>query len=208
MHCQLDHLTITAPSLAIGQQYVEERLGISPQQGGEHVLMGTHNLLLRLGTDLFLEVIAAHPQLPAQRARWFGLDQLTPNSPAKLRTWVARTPSIQTTLQAAAEALGEIEQLSRGSLNWLMAIPKDGSIAMEGAAPALIEWQTPSHPAQNLKDYGISLLKFKILHPEPKRVEQLLASIGLDDARIVIEAAKQANLMAYLQTNKRALVLI
>ena len=74
---QIDHLTVTAPSLAAGSAFVQEVLGVAPQAGGEHPRMGTHNLLLRLGDSLFLEVIAANPQVPApDRPRWFGLDQL------------------------------------------------------------------------------------------------------------------------------------
>lgn len=169
--------------------------------------MGTHNLLLRLGKDLFLEVIAAKPNSQAQRPRWFGLDQLSRTAPAKLRTWVARTTNIHLTLQQAAEPLGEIEALSRGNLNWLMGIPKDGYIALAGAAPALIEWQDTLHPAQNLIDHGVSLLKLKILHPEPQRIETLLASIAFTDTYIEIEKANQANLIAYLQTSTGVCIL-
>src|SRR4051812_12900340 len=55
MHpCQLDHLTVTAPTLAQGAAFVRDALGAELQPGGEHPRMGTHNLLLRLGDTLFL----------------------------------------------------------------------------------------------------------------------------------------------------------
>lgn len=200
MPCHLDHITITAPSLAKGQAYLEDKLGITPQVGGEHPLMGTHNLLLRLGNDLFLEVIAAKPNTHAQRARWFGLDQLESTAPAKLRTWVARTHAMQTTLDKASEALGEVEQLSRGALNWLMGIPKDGSIGLQGMAPALIEWQSETHPATTMQDFGASLLKLELHTPEVQRVQRLLASLALTDNRIEILQADQPKLVAQIQT--------
>ena len=52
------------------------------QVGGEHPRMGTHNLLLRLGDSVFLEVLSPNPDAPPpSRPRWFGLDALRPDSP-------------------------------------------------------------------------------------------------------------------------------
>ncbi|WP_020397161.1 VOC family protein [Thiolinea disciformis] len=136
---QLDHLIITTPSLVLGAQYIQEKLGITPQIGGEHSLMGTHNLLVRLGADLFLEVIAPNPQAPTpKRSRWFGLDRLSPKDQAQLRTWVVRTTTIHQTLAQASEDLGQVITVSRAHIQWLMAIPDDGSLALDGVAPALI----------------------------------------------------------------------
>src|SRR5207249_11663953 len=62
MHsCQLDHLVITAPTLAAGPEWGEETLGVTPQAGGGHQRMGTHNALPRHGAETYLEVIAPHP---------------------------------------------------------------------------------------------------------------------------------------------------
>lgn len=58
----LDHITVTAFSLEAGAAFVSETLGVAPQAGGEHPRMATHNLLLRLGDAMFLEVIA--PRTP------------------------------------------------------------------------------------------------------------------------------------------------
>jgi hypothetical protein len=51
---RLDHIIVTAASLQEGVDYVRRELGVAPQTGGEHVLMGTHNCLLKLGEKLFL----------------------------------------------------------------------------------------------------------------------------------------------------------
>jgi hypothetical protein len=143
--------------------------------------MGTHNLLLRLGDSLFLEVISPNPQAPApQRARWFGLDRLRTDSAPVLSTWAARTADINAAACACSESLGEIEPMSRGALHWLITIPADGSVPLDGVAPALIEWHTDIHPAARLRDLGLSLVDLEIFHPEPARVTRLLSSIGLD----------------------------
>ncbi|MCD0504910.1 VOC family protein, partial [Bordetella petrii] len=58
MKTLLDHIAVAAPDLASGADWVERALGVRPQRGGAHPRMGTHNLLLRLGPDVYLEVIA------------------------------------------------------------------------------------------------------------------------------------------------------
>lgn len=177
----LDHITVTAFTLEAGAAFVSEILGVIPRVGGEHPRMATHNLLLRLGDAMFLEVIAPNPAAMApSRPRWFSLDSLGPQSRPSLSTWVIRTSSIQAASDAATEPLGKIEPMSRGALNWLITIPADGSVPLNGAAPALIEWHTDVHPAVGLRDEGLSLAKLEIFHPAPDRVSRLLSSLVLD----------------------------
>ena len=55
MLATIDHLVVTAPSLALGAKMLHEALGIWPQPGGEHARMGTHNLLLQIRKKTYLE---------------------------------------------------------------------------------------------------------------------------------------------------------
>lgn len=201
--CCIDHITVTAPTLEAGAAFVRDRLGVAPQTGGEHPRMGTHNRLLRLGDALFLEVIAANPAAPPPaRPRWFALDTLAPQSPPTLATWVVRTADIAATHAAASEALGSIEPMSRGALDWLITIPADGSLPLGGAGPALIEWHTEAHPASGLKEHGLSLARLEIFHPDPERVSRLLASLELA-AAVAVSAApagSPARLVAHIET--------
>lgn len=197
--CRIDHITVTAPTLAVGEHFVAETLGVSPQRGGEHPRMGTHNLLLRLGEALFLEVIAPNPAAPAPgRPRWFGLDALGPSSPPALSTWVVRSADIQATVAAASEALGAIEPMSRGALDWLITIPADGSVPLDGVAPAVIQWQAAVHPAAGLVDHGLSLARLELFHPDPARVSRLLRSLGLEAPVAVVAGAPR--LVAHIDT--------
>ncbi|SHM22503.1 VOC family protein [Rhizobacter sp. OV335] len=201
--CQLDHITVTAPTLAQGAAFVRDALGVEMQAGGEHPRMGTHNLLLRLGDSLFLEVIAVNPDAPAPtRPRWFALDTLRPDTPPRLSNWVARTNDIRHAAAAASEALGTVEPITRATLQWLITIPSDGSLPMEGIAPALIEWQAPVHPASRLQDVGCSLHSFEAQHPEPDRVTALLATLGLDQTVRVspLPAGATPRLVAHIHT--------
>lgn len=203
MPCYIDHLTITAPNLEVGAEFVSQTLGVMPQRGGEHLRMGTHNLLLRLGDALFLEVISPNPEAPRpERARWFALDNLTAEASPRLATWVARTTDIHTTVTGSSEALGLIEPMARGTLNWLITIPADGSLPLGGIAPALIEWQAEPHPAAKLQDSGLSLHKLELCHPEPDQIAGLLKSIECQGPVSVSPVSKGAApyLVAHINT--------
>ena len=184
--CVIDHIVITAPTLDAGAELVKKSLGVIPQKGGEHPQMGTHNLLLHLGNDIYLEVIACNPMAePPKRSRWFGLDEINENTPAKLKTWVVRTKNIHSTFNISSESLGNIEPMNRGETNWLITIPKDGNLPINEGAPALIEWKTKVHPTTKLIDHGLSLVDLRIHNPAVKRIKKLLDSINLvDDVKI------------------------
>ena len=65
LRCEIDHLIVACGDLGQGAAWLEARLGEAPQLGGKHALMGTHNMLLRLGARIYLELIAIDPDAPA-----------------------------------------------------------------------------------------------------------------------------------------------
>lgn len=155
----LDHLVVTAPSLAAGRAWVEAQLGVPLQAGGQHVRMGTHNALLRLGPGTYLEVIAIDPSLPSPgRPRWFALDRLGPDDRPRLATWVARTDHLDAAVARCPVPLGPILEMERGDLRWRIAVPEDGVPPLGGLVPALIAWDGDAHPAARLEDRGCSLV--------------------------------------------------
>ncbi|MFZ6721344.1 VOC family protein [Undibacterium sp. Ji49W] len=165
--------------------------------------MGTHNLLLRLGDELFLEVIAADPSVPPpSRPRWFALDALAADTPPRLSNWVARTADIHATLAHSQEDLGKIEPMSRGDNHWLITIPEDGSLPLEGVAPALIEWHTARHPAQGMPQQGLALLKLELHHPDAARLARLMQSLQMQAGIVVhaIAAHQSPRLIAHIHT--------
>lgn len=195
---QLDHIIVTAASLQEGVGYVRRELGVAPQTGGEHVRMGTHNCLLKLGEKLFLEVIAADPAVPRpDRPRWFQLDEPESVKAPRLATWVARCDYIHA---LAPASLGKIETMTRGSFRWLITIPEDGKLPLQGIAPSLIEWRSETHPAQGLKDLGCSLVRFEGFHPQPEKVTSMLRSIGFD-GQFPVSPGEPPHLVAHIQTS-------
>lgn len=171
----LDHLTVTAATLTQGRAWVETTLGVPMQAGGQHPRMGTHNALLRVGSSVFLEVIAIDPEVPPPaRPRWFGLDTLASRTPPRLATWVVRCDDLTAALHRVREPLGQPEPMSRGDLHWHISIPSDGALVMDGAAPSLIDWGTAPHPCTRLEDRGVRLKRLVVSHPELPRLNALL----------------------------------
>jgi hypothetical protein len=179
MQTSLDHLVIVAPTLEAGDRFVSQRLGVELQSGGCHPLMGTHNKLLRLGTHVYLEVIAINPAaLPVDRPRWFGLDELPDNVSPRLAHWVAKTDTLKTLGPMFTEVVGQAQPMSRGELRWEITVLEDGRLPLEGGAPSLIQWGQPVHPATMLEDKGCSLRMLDIFHPAPEKISHLLEAMN------------------------------
>jgi hypothetical protein len=201
--CQLDHLVVTSPTLAAGVDWVHASLGVTPQAGGDHERMGTHNALLRLGNATYLEVIASDPGAPTPgRARWYELDRMAPDATPGLATWVARTDDIKSTVADCPTRYGVIEPMSRGSLNWLITIPPDGSLPGDGVVPTLIEWKTQQHPAARLDEQGCALRLLELFHPVPSSLHALLKCLGLHDAAAIhaTRPGERPYLVAHIET--------
>jgi hypothetical protein len=203
LQASIDHLVITAPSLANGVEYVLRELGVMLEPGGEHPRMGTHNCLLKLGDTIFLEVIAVNPDAPRPgRPRWFQLDELAADCLPRLTTWLAQTSDIHAAAAASPVDAGEIEPMTRGQLNWLISIAADGRLPLQGIAPSFIEWQTANHPAGRLQDLGCSLIRLEAFHAEAKLVNRMLECVGFQGAfsAMPLAAGQQPYLVAHIQT--------
>lgn len=145
-----DHIAIAAQSLAEGAAWLTDRLGVTLEPGGKHPSMGTHNMLLSLGPDEYLELIAVDPDAPAPaRARWFGLDSF--DGPPRLVGWVMRQSEI------IAPQGTTLSEASRGDLRWQITLPDAGQMPHEGAEPMRINWGDGAHPSDMLPDRGLRL---------------------------------------------------
>lgn len=191
----LDHLAVSARTLAEGVDWVEAVLGVSLAGGGQHPHMATHNRLLGLG-DLYLEVIAIDPAAPPPAwPRWFDLDQFS--GPPRLTNWVARTGDLSAALTTAPPGTGTPVALSRGPYRWQMAVPADGKLPFDGCYPALIQWDPPHHPTQSLPEAQVRLTRLDIAHPQ---ATALRAVLTLTDPRLHIVPGPAKALRATFST--------
>ncbi len=186
---ELDHLAVAAETLEDGREAVETALGVPLQPGGQHAHFGTHNLLLGLEDGLYLEVISIDPGAPRPGyPRWFDLDRF--EGWARLNNWICRTSDMSNFIAHAPEA-GIPVALQRGDLRWQMAVPPDGRLPYDNAFPAVIEWQTPHHPAARLAPSGCRLRRLVVSHPEAAALAGDLGKV-FHDLRVVFEPGAPA----------------
>ncbi|HEU4866717.1 MAG TPA: VOC family protein [Actinomycetota bacterium] len=182
-----------------GAAYIRETLGVELEPGGEHGRMGTHNRLLKLGDTAYLEVLAVKPLAPKPgRSRWFGLDALGSGAPPRLATWVVRVDDINAAARACP-GCGVIEPMTRGTLEWRITIPADGSLPFDGVMPTLIQWKEGAHPASRMTDRGCRLVKIAAGHPQAERVWNVLRKLKLEGS-FAIESDNAPRLTAVIET--------
>lgn len=187
MRARIDHLVVTSPDLDRGVDWLSAALGEPPGPGGRHDRMGTHNRLLRLQDEVYLEVIAPDPSAPSPgRPRWFALDDLPPEAPPRLAAWVVRVDDLDAARDAAALDLCTVEPMSRGPWSWRLTVPVDGRQPLDGVAPVLIEWPPGRHPAAAMATSGTRLIGLTLHHPKADAVRALLARLGLDGEVAVV----------------------
>lgn len=178
---QFDHIAITAASLDEGLEWVRDRLDITVPTGGAHPRMGTHNRLMRLGRDEFLEIIAIDPEAPAPaHPRWFDLDHR--EGPPGIGNWILRCNDLDTALARFPEA-GPAIEMTRDALQWRIGAPADGRLPLQGALPTLIEWPMRPFPGAAMADFGCRLGALTIHHPDAERIAARLSPY-LADPRI------------------------
>ena len=196
---KFDHIAVSAENLKDGVEYVEECLGVRIPYGGAHPIMGTHNHLMRLSNDTFLEIIAIDPDaaLP-ERPRWFNLDNFSGDP--RLTVWVLGTTDLTEALQSLPLSIGRKTRITRGDLEWHISVPEDGSLPYDGAFPVLIEWPSARvHPASNMADLGCRLDALEITHPEGAYIGDTLSEHFVGDT-VTISTGPMVKMEAAIQT--------
>ena len=202
----LDHLVVAASSLALGVQWCEATLGITPGPGGVHTKMGTHNRLFSIAGDkapgAYAEIIAIDPHAPPiQRTRWFGLDEPVLQEAVKqgpqLVHAVVRTPQLDSDLagwQSLGLDPGPAVAMSRptpkGDLHWRLTVRDDGQLAAGGCLPTLIEWpDVATSPGWRIAPDGVELLDLTLLAPIDSPLPAAYAAIGWRGVEVVTQQA-------------------
>lgn len=205
--CTLDHLVLGTSDLAGGKVWLEKFLGATLCDIGIHARMGTHNRLLSLGSDCYLELIAIDPQAAKpEQPRWFGLDtrdvQERIAQRPRLIGWVARTHDIAGLTERTGGIFGSVHAMARGDFMWRITVPDDGYPIESGLIPSLIQWDVPHHPCQRLPDQNCRLEWMEAAHPNPAKVRALLGELALEDKLTLTATPPYSGmtLCAYIRT--------
>lgn len=199
----IDHLVYGVHRLEDGIAAMEALTGVQAAMGGKHEGFGTHNALLGLGSDAFLEIIAPDPDHPdPQGPRPFGLDDL---KKPRLIGWAAKTSDIESRVKTARERgydPGQVLEASRRKpdgelLTWQLTMGPP--LLQGGAIPFLMDWGKTPSPAETAPR-GCAIMNLEISHPDVDQINITMAALGLD---IRATKAKAFSMRALLQTPKR-----
>ena len=164
MKAAVDHLVYGVPELSAGVARIAELLGVTAAPGGRHEGRGSHNALLSLGGDAYLEIIAPDPAQPRpRRARPFGLDALTEPRLVTFAVHAERTGGAEPDAVASGRlehwrrhaaahgydpgpvAAGSRRRTDGSLLLWHLC--QQPELPFDGAVPFLIDWGTADSPA-------------------------------------------------------------
>ena len=207
MNSRIDHIVIGTSNLISGTSIMESKLSHKFSPGGEHKIMATHNNLLKLQSDIYLEVIANKPNTDKpSRPRWFSLDENNIIEKIKdtprILCWVLEVKNIEDTVKKCGYNPGEILQLSRNGMNWKVTVPPDGKLIENGILPILIEWNKDQHPSKKLSNSKVSLHKLCLYHPEPKKINNIISNLIQSDLIEISEGEPNLRVIFDTQTGK------
>ena len=207
MNSRIDHIVIGAANLISGTKIIENKLNTKFSPGGEHIIMGTHNKLLKLQSNIYLEVIANNPNVSKpSRQRWFSLDESSIKEKIKksprLLCWVLEVDNIEDTVKKCGYNPGEILQLSRDELTWKVTVPSNGKLVENGVLPVLIEWPSNQHPSKKLNNSKVSINKISLFHPEPFKIKSIISNLIESDLIHFSEGFPKMELILTTQNEK------
>ena len=166
MH-KLDHIVLGCNTLQEGTDYVEKKLGLSLSKIGYHHHMGTHNRVIKIGKNIYLEVIAIDPKAnKPQHFRWFNLDN------KKQQARLKKSPQIigyviENQNPDMLKFYNPFFEASRGNYCWEFAMPKsddtliNDELIESGLVPSLIKWKSKK-PVYKMLNNHFELEKIKI----------------------------------------------
>ncbi|MEZ5280499.1 MAG: VOC family protein [Acidimicrobiales bacterium] len=178
----VDHLVYRVPDLNRGGAFISALTGVSPTRGGPHPGAGTHNSLLSLGPETYLEIIATDPdQADHTGPRPFGVD---PDASQQLVTFAVH-PGPGESLAGVAAVMAELgfdpgpsRSMSRvtpagQTLTWTL------TSAPQGPVPFVIDWGATTNPA-GTSPGGCSLVELHCCWPEPGRLQELHQALSIN----------------------------
>ena len=182
MKSRIDHIVIGTNNLSLGTKILETKLNVNFSPGGEHQIMGTHNNLLKLQSNFYLEIIANNPKAEyPSRPRWFSLDEERTKEKIKhyprALCWALKVNNIENTVKKCGYNPGKILQISRGELTWKITVPANGLLVDNGVLPVLIEWPNDQHPTKKIINSNVSINMLSLFHPEPNKIKEIISNL-------------------------------
>ena len=184
---KIDHIVFGALSLEEGTQFIEKKLDTKLSNIGYHDFMGTHNRVLKIGKNIYFEVIAIDPKSKSlNHERWFNLDNKGLQEKLKKKPQIIGYV-IETFNQKILKYYSPFFKAVRGKYKWNFAMPKIendklySGLIENGVMPSLINWQSEK-PINKMKDSKFELENIEIEIMEKQySYKKFLMSLGQSD---------------------------
>jgi len=108
----------------------------------------------------------------------------------RLRGWVARTDAIDAVIAGREGIFGEKVPLPAVNSSFDFAIPVDGSLPLDGAAPSIIDRRGKPRSMATMADLGARLRFFSLEHPDPDAIAVLYRELDIHRAPAVVRGRK------------------
>ena len=203
----LDHLLLGVPDPDDGIRRFAEHSGVHAAIGGRHPGAGTHNALLDLEDNRYLEIIAPDPT--QDDFSDFGVLLHGLNTPGLL-TWAARTDDLEALAATARDAgfvPGEISKMSRRKPDGERLsgrLLELGGHPWGPLVPFFIEWRSGTHPSRDAPR-GCRLQSFMVAHPDLAELRSALSNLGLE---VGVGAAPEPTLLAVVESPRGNITLV
>ncbi len=167
MH-KLDHVVLGATTLEEGTDFVENILQTKLSDIGYHKDMGTHNRVIKISNQVYLEVVAIDPKInDLKNRKWFNLD----NSNLQLK--LKKSPQIigyviENNNKILFKYYDPFFEASRANYRWQFAMPSynnnnlDIEIVETGIIPSIITWEKDK-PIYQMEKNQFELVRLEIL---------------------------------------------
>lgn len=197
----LDHLIWEESTLEAGETRFAEATGVKPAFGGKHPHSGTHNSLLSLGDEVYLEVIALDPDHPESAGL---LESAPPDFAPKLIAFGVEAADlgyveklVKTCNLEVTQRHDVVRQTPSGEM-WRWETLVVGGHTFGRCLPFFIRSQNALHTAET-SPKGCELLEFTVGHPDSETLSRLYRELEIDASVI---RAEHPHLRAVLQTPK------
>ena len=176
----IDHIVYVTQDLEAGIREITRMTGVSPVYGGKHPDQGTHNALMAIGDQQYLEILSPDPDNQnVSLPRWMGVD--LPGEPTISR-WAVKSDNIRKDVRLLANIDEKFTHIKEGRrktsdgklLTWELSVPLPAP-RIE-AVPFLIDWKDSAHPASSLNCI-CRIATLQIYHPNPENIAPVLQQL-------------------------------
>ncbi len=187
----IDHIVVGVDDLQKGMAAIEEMTGVKPTYGGAHPYYGTHNALISLNNNTYLEVLAPNPEVSMNLFQW-----LTNFKAMYLRRILSRMHSLKPFLWAVGSEDLQVTATQIKKIGLKLSKPEPHSrkkpngelLSWEGAffaqgiktdLPFFISWdEAASSPAKD-SPKGCKLIHFTVSTPNPDDLNKIVDNLSL-----------------------------